>query len=227
MGADSTSLTFPWLLPAAAIAPEYAGVGAATVATFAAMRALPAPFANATIIVDGKTTIGDSGSGLFAWDSASTATDDDQSTIQIAATPIGRFVRLAGGNNTYTDAAVAAGVASAEAYADAADVAYADVTPMNTGGNAWVGTLPANAARYRMFRLRPSALTPPLATVTVTFPATVGAAWIVMNATSQSCTLTTGPNGITMTLLSGERGLVAVDTYTINGNLVYAVVPIL
>ena len=64
-----------------------------TVATIAALKALDSDDAQDVIEVQGHTTAGDGGGGLFRWDGSDTTTDDNGIYIQPNAGGVGRWVR--------------------------------------------------------------------------------------------------------------------------------------
>ena len=64
-----------------------------TVATIAALKALDPDDAQDVIWVQGHTTAGDGGGGLFRWDGSDTTTDDNGVYIQPNAGGTGRWVR--------------------------------------------------------------------------------------------------------------------------------------
>lgn len=64
-----------------------------TVTNYAGLRALDGDDARA-VVVEGRATDGDGGAGLFVWDAASTAADDDGALLRPATLPAaGRWIR--------------------------------------------------------------------------------------------------------------------------------------
>lgn len=70
--------------------------------TFADMRAMAEPAADTIVFVAGRADTDDGYAGTFAWDAASTASDDNADTLAIAGVSTGRWVRLTTAASTGT-----------------------------------------------------------------------------------------------------------------------------
>jgi hypothetical protein len=69
-----------------------------TIANYAALRSYAYTSGNESVFVEGHSTTGDGGQGIFYWDPAATETDNDGTIIIVGSTSPGRWKRLYSGS---------------------------------------------------------------------------------------------------------------------------------
>ncbi|HEY4111432.1 hypothetical protein, partial [Puia sp.] len=85
------------LLAGLCLAATLSAHSTATIANLTALRSYAYTSGNESVFVQGYAAVDDGGQGFFAWDAASSQSDNDGTVIQVTGTSTGRWMRIYSG----------------------------------------------------------------------------------------------------------------------------------